>query len=106
MAKRWLWVVAAMIAGAGCATARIVDSDVIGPDGGHLVKLECEARDQCAALARQACGGDFDVVNNEVSWGPSSRTPPGSTDVMLVRCKSAAGVAPGHQPAGPLDAFP
>ena len=101
MARWSMWVFVAMIAVAGCATARVVDGDVVGPNGEHLVKLECQYLEQCTELARETCAGDFDVVNNAVVWGPSSRTPPGSTDAMLVRCRPAPGTAPPSQPAAP-----
>lgn len=79
-----------MLAGSGCATTRIVDPDVIGASGEHLVKLQCEERDQCLVLARHTCG-DFEVVSSDVTWGPSSRAPPGSEVTVLVHCKAPPG---------------
>lgn len=81
MTRRLMAAAVVMVIGAGCLPAtRIVNPDVTGPNGEHLVELACGAADQCMALARQTCGGDFDVITSMVN----SR----SESMMLVHCKT------------------
>ena len=54
---------------------------VVGPHGEPLVQVQCFAPSECMSAARQACGGDFDVV---VSSFVS--TSHGGWPAMLVGC--------------------
>ncbi|HTP25833.1 MAG TPA: hypothetical protein VMK12_09265 [Anaeromyxobacteraceae bacterium] len=73
-----------MSAGTGCATARIVKSNVPGPHSERLVELACQRPDGCMVLARQTCHGDFEVVTED------DMNLAEDAEVMLVHCKDAA----------------
>ena len=73
--KRWMLVPALLGVTAGCF--QVVNPDVTGPHGEHLMELQCPTPADCMSYARQVCGGDFDVVT---SPGPGA-------PFMLVQCK-------------------
>ena len=65
--RKWLsrgkWVALILVAGTACGTSRIVSSDAVGPKGEkHLVEFYCAPQDDCASLAKEACGGPNEVV--------------------------------------------
>jgi hypothetical protein len=66
-----------LVAGAACGTSRIVNSDAVGPQGEkHLVEFYCAFQDDCASLAKEACGGPNEVVTKSGGIGTE----------ILVRC--------------------
>ncbi len=73
--RRWTCL-ALLGVGAGCF--QVVNPDVIGPHGEHLMELQCPTPAQCMDFARQTCGGDFDSLPHS---GPSQ--------YLLVQCKNA-----------------
>jgi hypothetical protein len=96
MKPRLLWTV--LVLGAGC-TAYIYNPDVIGPHGEHLIELACSTPDRCMDLARQTCGGDYDVVTTGNAVSGTSQGGTSSANLMLVQCKTSPVAAPGP-PAG------
>jgi len=88
MLQRSALTIAALVMGSGCVTARIVEPDVTGPHGEHLVELECTLPDKCMALARQTCGGDFDVVTSNDSASGGAGMMVTSSAIMLVHCQN------------------
>ena len=104
MTQRLAWIVAAVIVGTGCISARIEKPDVIGPHGEHLVELACNLPDQCMALARETCGGDYDIVTSNDLVSGGGKMPVSSQNMMLVQCKSARAAPPITPPATPRDA--
>jgi hypothetical protein len=71
-----------LVLAAGCG-AIVVNPDVQGPHGEHLVEIQCPQPDQCLDKAREVCGGDYDIVTNNKTAGADSAT-------MMVSCKAAA----------------
>jgi hypothetical protein len=73
-----LWA-ALLVAFPACIarTAWVVNPDVIGPHGEHLMQLECGTSGYCMVFARKTCAGDFDIV----TFTPASGE-------MLVQCKN------------------
>lgn len=65
----------------GCATAR----PITGPDGTQHQMVSCPAVEMCYEKAREACGGNYQIVNTTAQVrGNSERT---STQTkMLVKC--------------------
>jgi hypothetical protein len=98
MRQRLLWTVVAIALISGCASARIVKSDVVGPHGEHLLELVCQAPDGCMDLARRACAGDFNVITNNGVASSVGETVM-SQEVMLVQCKNPPPIAPAAAPA-------
>jgi hypothetical protein len=76
MRKRGSWLLTLLMGGTGCTTATVRNSNVIGPHGEHLVELQCQLPEQCRPLARESCGGDYDII----------ATSPGG--VMTVGCRN------------------
>jgi len=93
--RRWLLAGTTCLAATGCF--QVVNPDVTGPHGEHLMELQCPTPADCMSYARQVCGGDFDLVTNSVSGGYKS----GTKDTMLVQCKSGldGGVSGAPRPA-------
>lgn len=87
----------------GCVTAAVVNPDVVGPHGEHLIELRCVSSERCLAFARETCGGDYDIVTNNDEVLASGAKGTASADVMMVQCKSVPPAAP---PAAALDAGP
>ena len=88
MSQRQRVAVVLFLVTAGC-TAMVVNPDVQGPHGEHLVEIQCAQPDACLDLARQVCGGDYDIVTNNKTAGMDSAT-------MMVSCKAR----PAPQPDG------
>ncbi|HTP50484.1 MAG TPA: hypothetical protein VMK42_07295 [Anaeromyxobacteraceae bacterium] len=101
MTRRLSWAAAVAAVGMGCATGRVVDRDLSGPQGEHLVQLECPSPDPCLALARQTCRGDFEVVSEKTVWSGFGHAPPGSAEMMWVRCKTGPVEPPAGEPPAP-----
>jgi len=87
MIRRLAMALMAMAAGTGCASPpRVVDRDAVGPYGEHLLKLQCDRAEQCRALARETCGGEFEVVRSETVSSGFGHAPPGTAQVLFVHC--------------------
>jgi hypothetical protein len=57
------WLTMLLLVGTGCGTSRIVNSDAVGPKGEkHLVDFYCAPQDDCRTLAKEACGGAYEIV--------------------------------------------
>ena len=93
MRERLAWAIAAMTAGAGC-TAYIYKSDVVGPHGEHLIELACNTPDACLELARQTCGGDYDIVTTGDAVSGGGKAGVSSANMMLVQCKKETVLVP------------
>jgi len=89
MSQRQGWVVALLVAGAGCAPY-VMKDNVPGPHGEQLVELSCGSPDACMSFARETCHGDFDVATNDVYAATKGSV---GGDIMLVHCLTP--------PAGP-----
>jgi hypothetical protein len=60
---RGTWLLTLLLVGTGCGTSRIVNTDAVGPKGEkHLVDFYCAPQDDCRKLAKEACGGAFEIV--------------------------------------------
>ena len=103
--KRWVCA-AFLVLGTACPTAIVVNPDVQGPHGEHLMELKCTSSERCMAFARENCGGDFDIISNNTEVGGGGNVgnasiPVTSADVMMVQCKTPPGAAPAAPDAGP-----
>jgi hypothetical protein len=89
---RHAFVIALMIAGPlGCAyaNAQVIRSNVEGPHGESLFEVGCFQLSDCYRVARNECGGDFDVVTNGTEIIGGGREI-GSIQEMMVSCRPRA----------------
>ena len=88
------WMVAAVLLGVGTGCFQVINGNVTGPHGEHLIELQCPSPAECMDYARQTCGGDFDIVTNQTT----SADKGGTSEYILVQCQSAL-AAPGSNAA-------
>lgn len=91
---RWMFAALLLV---GCTM--VVNPDVIGPHGEHLMELQCPTPDRCMDFARTVCHGDFDLVSDSSYAGYKG----GTSEVVLVHCANAP---PALAPTRARDAGP
>lgn len=97
MRKAIGWVTLAWVA-SGCLPARVVQAHLNGPQGEDDLEMSCVNIGRCFDLARQECGGDFDIVASGTAIGVSGKRRQGpiatTWEDMVVRCASPRPEAP------------
>lgn len=80
--SRFIVALALLTSLSGCATAK----PIIGPDGSENQLITCERIEKCYEKAREACGGNYKLVNT-TSNSSNGNTWSGTEFSLLVKCE-------------------